>query len=50
VTSGASLAFATTVIGFDVTGVPIAEDSALLDAGLDFALTDRLSEGVFYSG
>lgn len=49
-TSGGSLAFATTVIGFDVTGVPIAEDSALLDAGLDFALTDRLSHGVFYSG
>lgn len=50
VTPGASLAFATKGIGFDVTGVPLAEDSALLDAGLDFALSDRLSAGVSYSG
>ncbi|GFO81008.1 MAG: hypothetical protein A49_06350 [Methyloceanibacter sp.] len=50
VTPGASLAFATTGIGFDVTGVPLAEDSALLDAGVDFALSDRLSAGVSYSG
>jgi len=33
-----------------VTGVPLAEDSALLDAGLDLALSDRLSAGVLYSG
>ena len=50
VTPGASLAFAATGTEFSVTGVPIAEDSALLDAGLDFALNDRLSAGVSYSG
>ena len=46
----ASLAFATTGIGFEVGGVPLAKDSALLDAGLDFALSDRLSAGVSYQG
>lgn len=50
VTPGASLAFATTGIGFAVDGVPLAEDSALLDAGLDFALSDRLSAGFSYQG
>ncbi|WP_108681435.1 autotransporter domain-containing protein [Methyloceanibacter sp. wino2] len=50
VTPGASLAFATTGIGFDIDGVPLAEDSALLDAGLDLAVTDRLSAGVSYQG
>ena len=46
VTPGASLDFALTGTGFDVTGVPLAEGSALLDAGLDFAVSDRLSAGV----
>ncbi|WP_045366525.1 autotransporter outer membrane beta-barrel domain-containing protein [Methyloceanibacter caenitepidi] len=50
VTPDASLAFATTGTGFDVSGVPLAEDSALLDAGLDFAVSDRLSAGFSYSG
>ncbi|MDJ0512189.1 MAG: autotransporter domain-containing protein [Methyloceanibacter sp.] len=50
VTPDASLAFATTGIGFDVAGVPLAEDSALLDAGLDLAISDRLSAGVSYQG
>ncbi len=50
VTPGASLAFATTGIGFDIDGVPLAEDSALLDAGVDLAVTDRLSAGVSYQG
>jgi outer membrane autotransporter protein len=50
VTPGASLAFATTGIGFAINGVPLAEDSALLDAGLDFALGDRMSAGVSYTG
>lgn len=50
VTPGASLAFATTGTGFDVSGVPLAENSALLDAGLDFAISDQLSAGVSYSG
>jgi len=50
VTPGASLAFATTGIGFAIDGVPLAEDSALLDAGLDFAVSDRVSAGVSYTG
>ena len=50
VTPGAALAFATTGIGFNVTGVPLAEDSALIDAGLDFALAANLTAGVSYSG
>ncbi|MDJ0513607.1 MAG: autotransporter domain-containing protein [Methyloceanibacter sp.] len=50
VTPDASLAFASTGIGFTVDGVPLAEDSALLDAGLDLAISDRLSAGVSYQG
>lgn len=50
VTPAASLAFASSGIGFDITGAPLAEDSALLDAGLDFAVTDRITAGVSYSG
>lgn len=50
VTPGASFAFATTGVGFDIAGVPLAEDSALLDAGLDLAVSDRITAGVSYSG
>ncbi|MGH6737292.1 MAG: autotransporter outer membrane beta-barrel domain-containing protein, partial [Methyloceanibacter sp.] len=50
VTPGAALAFATTGIGFAIDGVPLAEDSALVDAGLDFALGQRTTAGVSYSG
>jgi len=50
VTPGAALAFASTGIGFGVTGVPLAEDSALIDAGLDFALGPNTTAGVSYTG
>ena len=50
VTPGASLAFASTGIGFAIDGVPLAEDAALLDAGLDFALGENGTAGVSYSG
>ena len=50
VTPGAGLAFATTSIGFNVYGVPVAEDSALIDAGLDFALGERTTAGISYTG
>jgi outer membrane autotransporter protein len=50
VTPGAALAFASTGIGFDVTGVPLAEDSALIEAGLDFALGRAMTLGVSYAG
>jgi uncharacterized protein with beta-barrel porin domain len=33
-----------------LTGVPLAEDSALIDAGLDFALGPRMTLGASYSG
>jgi outer membrane autotransporter protein len=49
VTPGATLAFATTGIGFAVDGVPRAEDSAILDAGLDFAISERLTAGVSFT-
>jgi outer membrane autotransporter protein len=35
---------------FQIAGVPIARDAALLDAGLAFAVTDRLTVGLAYSG
>ena len=50
VTPDAALAFATTGIGFTVYGVPLAQDSALIDTGLDFALGPRTTAGVSYSG
>jgi outer membrane autotransporter protein len=50
VTPVAALAFASTGIGFDITGVPLAEDSALIEAGLDLALGPRVTAGASYSG
>jgi outer membrane autotransporter protein len=50
VTPDAALAFASTGIGFGVTGVPLAQDSALLEAGLDFALSRNATLGISYSG
>ena len=50
VTPGAALAFASTGIGFAVAGVPLAEDSALIDAGFDIALSARATAGVSYTG
>ena len=49
VTPDAALAFATTGIGFTVYGVPLAEDSALLDTGLDLALGPRTKADVSYT-
>jgi outer membrane autotransporter protein len=50
VTPGASLAFATTGIGFAIDGVPLAQDSLLLEAGLDFSISATATLGVSYSG
>ena len=50
VTPRASLAFATTGIGFAVDGVPLAEDRTILDAGVDFAISERLTVGISYTG
>ena len=49
-TPDAALAFATTGAGFTVAGVPLAEDSAPIDAGLDFALGENTTAGVSHSG
>jgi len=50
VTPGASLAFATTGIGFGIDGVPLAQDSLLVEAGLDFSISATATLGVSYSG
>jgi outer membrane autotransporter protein len=50
VTPDASLAFASTGIGFDVTGVPLAQNSLLVEAGLDLSLSPTATVGVSYSG
>jgi outer membrane autotransporter protein len=50
ITPGAALTFASTGIGFDVTGVPLAEDTALIEAGLDLRLGLNATAGVSYSG
>jgi len=50
VTPEAAFLFASTGIGFTVTGVPLAEDSALIDAGLDFAVGRSMTLGASYSG
>jgi outer membrane autotransporter protein len=49
-TPEAALAFASTGIGFTVRGVPLAEDSALVDAGVDFTLRPDITLGISYSG
>lgn len=50
VRTGAALAFASTGIGFTVTGVPLAEDTALIEAGLDLGFGPYTTAGVSYSG
>ncbi len=50
ITPGAALAFASTGIGFDITGVPLAEDTALIEAGLDLNLSPSATLGASYSG
>ena len=50
VTPEAAFLFASTGIGFTVTGVPLAEDSALIGAGLDFALGRSMTLGASHSG
>ena len=50
ITPEASLLFITTGAPFDVAGVPIAEDSLLIEAGLDFAVSSTATAGVSYVG
>ena len=50
ITPAAALAFASTGIGFDVTGTPLAEDTALIETGLDLQLSPTATLGASYSG
>ena len=50
VTPGAALAFASTGIGFDISGVPLADNSLLVEGGLDLNLSPTATLGVSYSG
>ena len=50
VVPAATLAFLSTGAAFTVAGVPIARDSALVEAGLDLAVTARAVLGVSYVG
>jgi outer membrane autotransporter protein len=47
---GLALSFVTTGTAFGINGVPIAEDSALIEAGLDFVLGPDARLGVSYNG
>ncbi|WP_176083519.1 autotransporter domain-containing protein, partial [Martelella sp. HB161492] len=47
--SSATHAFATSR-AFTVTGVPIAEDTALVGAGIDFGVTQNATFGLGYQG
>jgi outer membrane autotransporter protein len=50
VDTAAALAFASAGIGFTVNGVPLAEDTALIEAGLDLNLAPTATAGVSYAG
>jgi outer membrane autotransporter protein len=50
VTPAAALAFASGGSNFTITGVPLAQDSALLEAGFDVHLTASATLGVSYLG
>ena len=50
ITTDAALAFASTGVGFAVTGVPLAEDTALIEAGLNVNLSPTAMLGASYSG
>src|SRR5262245_45687103 len=50
VTPTAALSFQSTGSGFNVLGVPIARDAALVEAGGDLQLTAQAKIGVSYAG
>jgi outer membrane autotransporter protein len=50
VTPEQAVAFASTGIAFGTAGVPIAQSSALIEAGLDFALGPDAIFGISYAG
>ncbi|MCX5515684.1 autotransporter outer membrane beta-barrel domain-containing protein [Kaistia algarum] len=46
----ASLAFASGSLPFAVSGVPIAQDTAVIGAGIDYGFNETLSAGLSYNG
>jgi outer membrane autotransporter protein len=50
ITPDLTLAFVSTGTAFGIAGVPLAQDSALVEAGLDFSLGVDTTLGVSYSG
>jgi outer membrane autotransporter protein len=50
VTPTAALSFQSTGAGFNILGVPIARDAALVEAGGDLQLTAQAKIGVSYAG
>ena len=45
-----NLAFLSTGAGFSVSGAPLARDVAVVEAGLDWAISPAAHLGVFYTG
>jgi len=50
VTPQSVLAFQSTGVAFDIHGVPLARDTALVEAGVDLHVTPRATLGLLYSG
>ena len=48
--AGAALAFQGTGAGFSVAGIPIARDTALVEAGFDWRFAPQAKLGAFYQG
>ncbi|MEA2908315.1 MAG: hypothetical protein QOJ15_396, partial [Bradyrhizobium sp.] len=46
----AALAFASTGAAFSVSGVPIAQNAALVEGGIDWRITAQIKLGVGYQG
>ena len=50
VTPTAALAFQSTGASFSVSGVPIATDTSVIDAGIDWRITAQVKLGIGYQG
>jgi outer membrane autotransporter protein len=50
VTPSAVLAFESTGVAFDIHGVPLARDSALVEAGFDVKIAPKITLGIAYTG
>jgi outer membrane autotransporter protein len=50
VTPAAALAFQSTGTAFAISGVPLARDAALVEAGFDLRVTPQMKLGASYTG